>query len=587
MWTTTNYIAVIKDSRYWWRHSTGKLKGELVEFCRLQDENFAEKWNKAGVLYPSMCAHDAGEDGRYNIPTRWWKHIADANARIIGGIKSYISFLTQSIIGLYWVNADNLTNSTRALGWEYEKPIPIDVTDDTQIKVVDASCCKNRVHVIAVDYTAKKAKIEAIPMDTEPYGDFFNNTLLWNKGTSEGLKKNIFGIVVGVVYGLIGGKQNIDCYHPRLTDNGVPYVIIDLDRLEQFAELPINITVGDIGCKIRAVPNVNAPVIRSVSKGTLLTVLEYKVYGVDTWGRVGVDEWILLQWTTRGGTTEFTSWTTQTKPPLSETDKYKEYPPIEIVNQGDNMSLAHGIDLSKYQTSFTYPSNPPKPVDFAIQRASYGLVKDEKFNEIALGMIDTPVRGCYHYFSTAAGAIDQANFYLDVMADAPYKPHFYVADYEELYNKLNATSYSELIKFIHHVQDKTGLPCLLYTSPNIYQYYMDVFGEEHKEFGLWIAQYYYNPNPETQLPKLNGSYTKDWVFWQYGITTKYGNTEVGTMYGSGNKALDVNVFNGTVAEMQAMFNTTIPSTLPDIPESNCKTDELISDIELVLDKYRS
>ena len=55
------------------------------------------------------------------------------------------------------------------------------------------------------------------------------------------------------------------------------------------------------------------------------------------------------------------------------------------------MSRAHGIDVSKYQVFFEPSSNPPLPIDFCIQRTGYGMMTDEKYEELWEGVNDNSV----------------------------------------------------------------------------------------------------------------------------------------------------------------------------------------------------
>ncbi len=77
------------------------------------------------------------------------------------------------------------------------------------------------------------------------------------------------------------------------------------------------------------------------------------------------------------------------------------------------MAQAHGIDISKYDHPVDL-SRATGVIDFVIQRASYGMMRDERCEENWTAIRSVPVRGAYHYFSTGAPWKEQADRFLTI-----------------------------------------------------------------------------------------------------------------------------------------------------------------------------
>ena len=91
------------------------------------------------------------------------------------------------------------------------------------------------------------------------------------------------------------------------------------------------------------------------------------------------------------------------------------------------MIRAIGIDISKWDTYYT----PKQPVDFVIQRLSYGLMKDERIVELTPPTLAAPVKGAYHYYSSGSPWQSQMDFFLGLAVD---KYDFLALDVEKGYN---------------------------------------------------------------------------------------------------------------------------------------------------------
>jgi GH25 family lysozyme M1 (1,4-beta-N-acetylmuramidase) len=214
---------------------------------------------------------------------------------------------------------------------------------------------------------------------------------------------------------------------------------------------------------------------------------------------------------------------------------------------------AHGIDASKYDLFF-HPEEATGQLDFVIQRISYRATRDEAFETLLPGVMSVPIRGGYHYLNSDTDWRRQADKYLSCIDGYDY--HFHACDFEGAFNVLSTGFAYWAWLWIHYVQEKTGVPVLLYTSPSLYNQYIapsqTKLGINWNTVPLWTAQWFFTPNPNG-TPSNPVGRTSGWKFWQY---TDKGN---GPLYGvSRPTACDLNVFNGTVQELQEWLNVGAP-----------------------------
>lgn len=220
---------------------------------------------------------------------------------------------------------------------------------------------------------------------------------------------------------------------------------------------------------------------------------------------------------------------------------------------------AHGIDISKYD-SFFFPETATAQLDFVIQRISYRLTRDEAFDNLVGGVMQVPIRGGYHYLNSDVDWKAQADRFLSYVA--PYQYHFFNCDFEGAFNVLSTEFAYKAWQWIHYVQDKSGIPVLLYTSLDEYNTWIAPskikYGINWDTIDLWEAQWFYIPNPDG-TPSTPKGRTSGWNLWQYSAK---GN---GTLYGVARPtACDLNVFNGTVEQMRDWLNLGT-GTIPPVP----------------------
>jgi len=221
------------------------------------------------------------------------------------------------------------------------------------------------------------------------------------------------------------------------------------------------------------------------------------------------------------------------------------------------MNRAHGIDISKWQTTFDLPSQPPNPIDFIVQRLSYAGREDEQVAQLNIGVQEVDVRGAYHYFSSGVNWKEQADLFLK-LADTYGPFHFFALDFEKAYNKKSAGFALDAKKWIDYVAQETGKKTLLYTNPSIYREWLMPYTQWMTSYPLWIAQYYYFPSP-TKNPSMYGMDRTDWKFYQY---RSNGN---GRDYGVGSLGVDLNVYNGAFEQLEQWLEIH-----PETPDEECE-----------------
>jgi GH25 family lysozyme M1 (1,4-beta-N-acetylmuramidase) len=209
---------------------------------------------------------------------------------------------------------------------------------------------------------------------------------------------------------------------------------------------------------------------------------------------------------------------------------------------------AHGLDISKYDLRFL-PADATGQLDFVIQRVSYRKTRDEAFATLIGGVLQVPIRAGYHYLNSDTDWRAQADAFCGFVA--PYDYHFFACDFEGTFNILSADFAYQAWQWIHYVQDKTGKPVVLYTSPYLYNDHMIKsqvkYGINWDTIPLWTAQWFLIPNPNGS-PMIPNGRPSGWKLWQY---TAKGN---GPLYGVARPTTcDLNVFNGTVADMRSYF----------------------------------
>jgi GH25 family lysozyme M1 (1,4-beta-N-acetylmuramidase) len=208
---------------------------------------------------------------------------------------------------------------------------------------------------------------------------------------------------------------------------------------------------------------------------------------------------------------------------------------------------AHGVDLSHWDVSFD-PAKATGVIDFAIQKVSEGVIVDPMVNAIWSGVQKVPIRGAYHYLRSGINWQTQANVFLAAVSLHDF--HLYALDFEGTGNQMGAGFADITHQWIDYVIAKTGKRVLLYTNPAHYDADLWPYGDWMKDYPLWLAQYWtanVGPARNPSLPKKRKA--GDWAIYQYASEVNFAGHA--KEYGTPVNSIDLNVFNGTAAEMRA------------------------------------
>lgn len=228
---------------------------------------------------------------------------------------------------------------------------------------------------------------------------------------------------------------------------------------------------------------------------------------------------------------------------------------------------AVGYDLSKWDGAVD-PSKSVKPIDFVIQRVAYGNQPDSLLEQTYASTYTIPICGAYQYFLSGIDWKLQADYLIALTHPKRYQ--FYVCDFESTNNVMGATFAQNCVNWLDYVAMQTNKPVLVYTNVSLFDTYLGKYAPQINRHKLWIAQWpYITPNPQTANPKIPLTrYPPDWSIWQYSAD---GNG-MGIYYGVTAANVDLDVFNGTVADMRLWLGLDVPTAPP--PTYEEKTDIL-------------
>jgi len=235
---------------------------------------------------------------------------------------------------------------------------------------------------------------------------------------------------------------------------------------------------------------------------------------------------------------------------------------IDVSVWDDNNSTPQMVDFNKAKSA---------GASFVFMKSSQGVALDQDFvmnwqNAGNAGIL----RGVYHYLDMVhkpanktanQWAIDQAVFLWGVVKNL--KLNFpAVCDYEDAGGLPAGTVRLAFKTFLDSFFTLSGVRCIVYTGSGFWsingsadQYWL--------QYPVWWAQYYYQNVPAG--PKLAPPFTS-WLFWQYSDKGD------GPTYGCESKQVDLNYYNGTVAQLYQYANVPLP--IPGTPDKPARLDEL-------------
>ncbi len=205
-------------------------------------------------------------------------------------------------------------------------------------------------------------------------------------------------------------------------------------------------------------------------------------------------------------------------------------------------TLIEGIDVSYWQSTINWSSVAGDGVVYAFIRVSDGNpaeggTYDTQFqanwtNALAAGVI----RGPYQFFRPSDDPVAQADLVISEiggsMTPGDLPP---VLDVEATDGLGASTVAAGIGDWIDRIESQLGVTPIIYTGKYFWQ--DNVQSSAYSDYPLWHAQY-----TSAACPNIADQWT-EWAFWQY--------TSSGSVAGiSGN--VDRNVFNGTMADLQAM-----------------------------------
>ncbi len=197
----------------------------------------------------------------------------------------------------------------------------------------------------------------------------------------------------------------------------------------------------------------------------------------------------------------------------------------------------NGIDVSEYDTAVDWPTAKAAGIEYAFVRVSDGLAyPDTKFSEYWPGARAAGViRGAYQYFRPDVDPVQQADLLLSSMGtlmpgDLPPVLDLEVAD------GLSTTAVVTAVQaWIAEITTAIGRPPIVYAG--LYSWPTLTGGADVTTSPLWIAQY-----TTAACPDIPDPWTQ-WLFWQ--------DSDTGVVNGVTSSQLDLDLFNGTLADLQA------------------------------------
>ncbi|MEG2958891.1 MAG: GH25 family lysozyme [Oscillospiraceae bacterium] len=195
-----------------------------------------------------------------------------------------------------------------------------------------------------------------------------------------------------------------------------------------------------------------------------------------------------------------------------------------------------GVDVSSYQGEIHWETLKAQGVQFAFIKATEGSgMTDSQFAASWQSVHRTDIlAGAYHFFSYDSSAQEQAsNFIAAVPVTENALPP--VVDLEFYGNYIESPKDSAAVipvlqELLERLETQYGKKPILYVTDQSYRLYVKGHLEDYP---LWVS-----------MPVLT-PFWRDWSFWQYSHKALL------TGYAGPQKMIDLNVFRGSLAELQS------------------------------------
>jgi lysozyme len=201
-------------------------------------------------------------------------------------------------------------------------------------------------------------------------------------------------------------------------------------------------------------------------------------------------------------------------------------------------SYAFGLDISQHQGKILWDSvqfiHKDIPISFVFVRATRGAFTQDAFFKKNWKNLSKKriLKGAYHYYDVNKNSTIQAeNFIKTVTLKKGDLPP--VLDVEDLPKKQSLELLkSGLINWLNLVEKKYKIKPIIYS--NDFNFIHHISDLDLKDYIIWTANY----NP------IESPLHQRWIFWQF--------TEKGVVKGFTQNFVDINVFNGSIEELQKL-----------------------------------
>ncbi|MDE7322172.1 MAG: hypothetical protein K2N73_05485 [Lachnospiraceae bacterium] len=200
----------------------------------------------------------------------------------------------------------------------------------------------------------------------------------------------------------------------------------------------------------------------------------------------------------------------------------------------------HGVDVSHYQGVIDWEILAQQNLDFAVIKATEGSTHiDDRFEENWQSAEQTHLYlGAYHFFSFDSEGDKQAASYIETVGnlDGKLAPVIDVEYYGD--KRSNPPERAEVVQnlgaMLDTLEQHYQIKPIIYTTFTVYN---DYIKGEFEDYPLWVRSIYCPP------AVLFGN---KWSFWQYMDTAMLDG------YAGDQKYIDVNVFRGTMEELEEL-----------------------------------